>query len=124
MAKIRFDYADAEIRGNVQELFPKIDRAVKAVADFTATEGEAYMKTHAPWTDRTTNARNGLHTAASSPSRGKYEIVFSHTMHYGIYLELANSGRYEIIMPTVRHEGQLMMDRLTGLLPKLKDSRL
>jgi len=124
MAKIRFDYDDVKLRGNIDDLFPKLDRAIKATMDFTATEGEAYMKAHAPWTDRTTNARNGLHTVSSSPARGKYEILFAHTVHYGIYLELANSGRYQVIMPSVRHEGHVLMERFRGLLPKVAGSKL
>lgn len=123
MAKISFAYSDRELKANIGELNDRIDGALKAVSDYTAVEGTGYMKENAPWTDRTTNARNGLHAVADSPEKGKYEIVFAGTVYYQIYLELANSGRYAIIMPAVRHEGELLMQRLRGLLPRLKASR-
>lgn len=134
MAKITFQYTDKDLRLAVPAMSRKMDRALKATMDFHAAEGTKYMKEHAPWTDRTTNARNGLHAVTSSQNPGfvkrltgkkqQYEITFAHTVHYGIWLEIANSGRYQIIMPTVRHEGDLLMQRLRGLLPRLESSAL
>jgi hypothetical protein len=123
MAKMSFTYSDRELRANIDVLDERVDRALKGTALYHATEGTTYMKEHAPWTDRTTNARNGLHADTNFETKGRYEVIFAHTVHYGIYLELANSGRYEIIMPTVRHEGTLLMDRLRGLLPKLQGAQ-
>ena len=118
MARIQFQYDDRELRANLGSLDVRVNRAVKAVVGYTAVEGVRYMKDHAPWTDRTTNARNGLHTIPKSEG-GRHEITFSHTVPYGIWLEIANSGRYAIIMPSVHHEGDLLMHRLTGLFGRL-----
>ena len=112
---------DRELSGNIKELGVQTDRAVKATMDYHALEGTAYMKEHAPWTDRTGNARAGIHAKASNPAVGKYEIVFAHTVHYGLWLEIANSGRYQIIMPAVRREGELLMSRMEGLFSRLED---
>ncbi|AHN84033.1 hypothetical protein GJ25_gp022 [Mycobacterium phage Hawkeye] len=119
MARIEFNYNDIEIRSNIADLERKVDKAVDDTMSYHALEGTKYMKENAPWTDRTTAARNGLHAIPSQPRPGLHEIVFSHTVHYGIWLEIANSGRYQIIMPTVSHEGQLLMQRLRGLFGKL-----
>lgn len=120
MAKIEFKFKDIELRRGVEDMEAKVDRAMKATSNYHAVEGTAHMKEHAPWTDRTGAARAGLHAVASTPQPDRYEIVFAHTVHYGIWLEIANSGRYEIIMPTVHHEGKLMAQRLRGLLGRLR----
>jgi hypothetical protein len=121
MAKMSFTYDDRALKANISGLHDKVDDALHGVAEYHGLEGTAYMKEHAPWTDRTTNARNGLHTVVPEPVRGRHEIIFSHTVHYGIWLEIANSGRYQIIMPAVRHEGELLMRRLDGLFRKLDE---
>jgi hypothetical protein len=76
--------------------------AVKAVADHTCQEMQDYARTHAPWTDRTGNARRGLFSFAE---KGDDSVVLylSHTVDYGIYLEISFGGRYQIIVPTIEH---------------------
>lgn len=120
MAKISYTYDDRELQVNIKGLKGKVDKALSAITDYHAVEGTAYMKENAPWTDRTTNARNGLHTVVPPVEGNRHVIIFSHTVHYGIWLEIANSGRYQIIMPAVRHEGQLLMKRLRGLFARLE----
>lgn len=93
----------------------RLDLGVKAAVEYHATIAEAHMRTNAPWTDRTTNARNGLMaTAVHSPFR--HAIVLYHSVPYGIWLEIRNQGRYAIIMPTVHEQGQALMTTLRDLL--------
>lgn len=79
-----------------------------AVAHHQGGVGEARMKSGAPWTDRTSNARNGLSTKVevenasvlnlmagallSGPSFVRVRLFFFHTMEYGKWLETV-SGR-------------------------------
>lgn len=118
MAKIKYDYDDIRLRKNLAEFPEKVDRAIKATMDYTGIESTGKMKENAPWTDRTTAARNGLHTVNNFASP-RYELILSHTVPYGIWLEICNSGRYQIIMPTVRSQGTVLMQRLRGLFKKL-----
>ena len=118
MAKIQFDYDDIKLRKEFLDFPEKVDRAIKATMDYTGIESTGRMKQNAPWTDRTTAARNGLHTVNNFASP-RYELILSHTVPYGIWLEIANSGRYQIIMPTVRSQGHILMERLRGLFKKL-----
>lgn len=118
MGRLRFDMDLGQMTKEVKVAEKKLDRVIKGIVDYTAVEGTGYMKANAPWTDRTTAARNGLHTATEH-LRDRHEITFSHTVPYGIWLEIANSGKYQIIMPSVKHEGNLLMDRLRGTLGKL-----
>jgi hypothetical protein len=70
----------------------KIEEGLKQVA----TAGENEAKRSAPWTDRTTNARNSI--------RGQYDdytVYLSIGMFYGVFLELSNGGKYRIVWPTI-----------------------
>lgn len=112
---------------------PKADAAIDGVMQYEANEAQNDMRTHAPWTDRTSNARGGLFARAGSedsgPGRdaaGRFTsgkatkfIVLYHTMPYGIWLELKNEGRFAIIVPTIQSNGPKVMksiDRVLGAL--------
>lgn len=61
---------------------------------------EGYARQHAPWTDRTGHARQGLHGGVDI--RGDQQILYlSHGVEYGIWLELAHGGNYAVVRPTV-----------------------
>lgn len=64
-----------------------------------AGHAEAEMKQNAPWTDRTGNARNGLH-AGVEVGQDKFTFYLSHGVEYGVFLELAHGGNYAIVRPT------------------------
>lgn len=137
MAKIEFKHDLGEIKKNLKELPVKVDAIIDAVVDRRAIAGTAAMKTNAPWTDRTGAARSGLHTVVNGadvqtffgrmffrdPKGKRRSIIFSHTVHYGIWLEIANSGRYQVIMPTVREQGNILMSELEDLFADLQAGR-
>lgn len=64
-----------------------------------AGHAEGEMKMSAPWTDRTGNARNGLH-AGVMVGRDEFRLFLSHGVDYGVFLELAHGGNYAIVRPT------------------------
>lgn len=97
----------------------QIQKTITLTVDYAANFGQGKMKYDAPWTDRTGAARAGLFTDkshAGSLGAGVHRIVFGHGVDYGIWLEVANSGRYQIIMPTVKSVGQDLMKGLEGML--------
>lgn len=96
----------------------KLDRAIRGVCRYWDGRVEAAMKTGAPWTDRTSNARNGLAAFAGTTSRG-HAIYLTHSVHYGIYLETRNNERYAIILPTIRAYAPKVMKTLTKILDRL-----
>lgn len=62
---------------------------------------KAYAQANRPWDDQTGNARSGLFSV--SELAGEIVTLYlSHGMEYGVFLELCNSGRYAIIMPTLQ----------------------
>lgn len=88
------------------------------------------MKQHAPWTDRTTNARNGLFATAVKLGKGLYAIILAHSVTYGIYLELPHTheradgseytiGPFPIIVPTRDLYAPKVMRMLNKILDRL-----
>jgi len=70
-----------------------------ALLDNWAGQLEGYAKEHAPWTDRTGHARQGLH--AGVEEQGDELILYlSHGVEYGIWLETAHGANYAIVRPT------------------------
>lgn len=75
--------------------------AVEAVAVYFEPILEGYAKEEASWTDRTSNARQTLHSWHEVLARDVVELWLGHGMEYGKYLEQRWGGRYAIIWPTI-----------------------
>lgn len=108
--------------------------AVGQVATYFAPILEAHAKQNAPWTDRTSNARQSLRgyrdgEAPAAPAgenasdypdphdlaRDVVAIYLSHGMNYGVYLEGAMQGRYAIIWPTIQEHLPAIRKMLQGI---------
>ncbi|MBT9137203.1 MAG: hypothetical protein DDT34_02290 [Firmicutes bacterium] len=74
--------------------------AAVTLAKNWAGQLEGRAKKNAPWQDRSSNARNGLFGTVEVRGDVIY-IRVAHSMEYGIFLELANDGRFAILKPTV-----------------------
>ena len=108
----------------------KVKQAVVKVALFIGAKMESSAKANAPWTDRTANARQGLFYAVDgggaseasgsqrlagqesdtvSVAKDVVALYLSHSMNYGVFLELCNAGKYAIIMKTMEsHYNELL----------------
>ena len=87
----------------------------RRIAYEQAEEMEQYAKANAPWTDRTGDARERLHaTVEETGPIGT--IVLSHGVDYGIWLEVANQGRFSIIPETIDAFGPRVMRSLQNLI--------
>lgn len=123
MADSKFAAELAKLRDNAKAVAGDYEQQLNDKIIDAAVEGETYMKEHAPWRDDTGNrkdrspgaARAGLFTVPDIEGRTK-EILFSHSVDYGIWLETKNSGKYEIIMPSVKHIGEQLMASTEGSL--------
>lgn len=80
-----------------------IHQGIQAIAQRWAPEIENWMKQNAPWTDRTGNARQTLYTETSEVVNEMVELILSHGVYYGIFLELCNAGKYAIVGPALDH---------------------
>lgn len=108
---MRVKWDEGEIRRNLDRLDRKTADGIRNAFDFQAARSVGYMKSAAPWTDQTSAARAGLHTNTTH-IRSRSELILSHAVSYGIYLEVCNNGRYAIILPALRRA----MDELTSLI--------
>ena len=114
----------------------KIKAAVVGVALTIGQEMERYAKDNAPWTDRTANAMQTLFYAvlsedmavvsgsqkltdqesvAISAAKDIVALYLSHSMTYGVFLEVCNAGKYKIIMPTMEAFYDKLVQRLRAL---------
>lgn len=89
--------------------------AVYAVARKYAGEFERYAKENRPWQDRTGQARRGLKGAAGQDELETW-IRLAHTVPYGVWLEMARSGKYSILLPTIEENAEAFLDALVSAL--------
>lgn len=117
---MNFRYDAGQLTADITEFELRVNGAISAAVDYHATRGEAVMKLDAPWTDRTSAARNGLHTSTFHELR-IWTIVFAHAVEYGIWLETRSDfdGRYAIIMPSVIAAGRELMRTLENLFGRV-----
>jgi hypothetical protein len=111
---IRWIRPPSELARAVEQYGDRALVAVAAVADRIAKEMQNDARGSAPWMDRSSNARGGLFATVETDFAAQMVTIFlSHgaDIDYGVYLELANGGRYQVIMPTIeRHLPELMAD--------------
>lgn len=115
---VRIELPLGELIRNIQGIEPFVRRAAVATLDRYAGVIESAARTNAPWTDRTSNARNGLFTHVSQSGEMVYSLDLAHRVPYGIWLEVRWSGRYAIIMPTLQEYGPRVMATFDGLLDR------
>jgi len=97
-----------EVNRRAEEVINRRTAGLVALCDsFGKGTLEAYAKSNAPWTDRTTLARKGLHGGAFLDAKTVVTYI-AHTMSYGVHLEKGKAGRYAILKPTMdKHKGEL-----------------
>lgn len=113
MAKNSFRFVSDTLTPGIAVIDAAADRFITATMGYHAPRAEAYAKREAPWTDQTSNARNGLF-AVTEFNRPNYRIIVAHAVPYGIWLEVRFSGRYSVLEPTVRAEGQEVMKTIAA----------
>lgn len=82
--------ASTEVYKQAEELMLKV-----------AENSLEYARANAPWEDRTGDARAGLNVSVDSDGDSIIMQLF-HTVDYGLWLEVIQSGRFAIIMPTLQ----------------------
>ena len=118
---------------NLRNLAVELPMALDAIMEYQAPLVQSHARTNAPWTDRTSTARNGLmaqpFTEASGPGRdtsgrftkgsANHGIVLFHSVPYGIWLETRFSGKYAIILPTIEVKGPDVMRMVNKLMGRI-----
>lgn len=108
-------WVDKTLFRRAKALPPAVLAMVDKVLDYEANAAQNFMRDNAPWTDQTANARQGLFAKSGSDASKRF-IVLYHTMPYGIWLEVKQSGKYKIIMPATEEAGRQVMSSLKKIL--------
>jgi hypothetical protein len=106
---------------NLKNFDQRARKAIDATMTYQAAKSETWMRSNAKWTDRTTNARNGLFALVIDDiGTDVWLLVLSHTVSYGIWLEVANSGKYAIVRPAFLRANRELMNRLSKLFERME----
>ena len=90
-----------EVKRNMGQYLARKVAALQALGDHYAAKMEGEAKQNKPWKDITGHATQGLFGEAKAENT-LLKVRVAHTMEYGIYLELCNSGKFSILQPTVQ----------------------
>lgn len=92
-----------------------LDNAIFRLAQFYAPQIEAWMKSNAPWTDRTSAARQSLWAVADRDGR-TVVIEMGYGVTYGKWLEYRWGGKWAIVAPTLDHWSPIIENAVQRLL--------
>jgi hypothetical protein len=90
--------------------------AVRTIMTAYIPEAENWMKSTAPWQDRTGNLRASLYAVVEDQPYTIVELVFDYGLDYGVYLEFKNQGRFAIIAPALDYHYPRIMADIQRLL--------
>lgn len=88
---------------NIRSMNDNLHENIRAAAQSLANDMVAYAQENAPWTDQTGDARAGLQAQVVWEDAEHFTIFLGHgdTIHYGVWLEVKDGGKYAIIVPTI-----------------------
>lgn len=110
MPSNRIVFTEDTLSPNLKSFLPRMEAALATYLQFQEGPIQDAMRSGAPWTDRTGNARGGLFATADATGIDLY-----HTVSYGIWLEVAHDGQYAIIIPSLPVQGARVMAGLSQL---------
>lgn len=106
---------------NLKNFDQRARKAIKKTLDYQAARTETWMRTNASWTDRTTNARNGLFAVViGEATDDTWLLVMSHSVSYGIWLEVTGSGKYAIVRPAFLRANKQTMQLLSRVFERME----
>ena len=91
----------AQVIANIYKWAAEKKIGCEAVCRVNAANMENYGKVNKRWQDITGNARAGLHGGYFWENTEVLKTFIAHSADYGVYLELANDGKYAILQPTI-----------------------
>ena len=119
MAQITHCILDtSQLLKRIGDMDKRFDKAMMMYANTQSVKLQSYMKTNRPWIDRTGEAKRRLSANAEQISEG-VQIVLSHGVSYGVWLELAHEKRYAVIAPTIRIKSGEVMKGCQSLIDKI-----
>jgi hypothetical protein len=103
------------LANNINNHGNTLNNTRKKTMDKLAKDIQAYMQEHAPWRDRTGDARRGLKAIVEHDDNNATSTVWAgHSVDYGVLLETRDSGALAIVGPTLTIFAPQVMGRLMG----------
>ena len=118
MARVTVDFNSKDLKRNLTTFGDKVNRSVAATMDYNAAYATSWLKSNAPWSDDTGAARSGLVALPFNVGKA-HELIMAYSVTYGIWLEVANSGRYAVITPAMRVVGEKIMQDMQMLIDSM-----
>ena len=114
---------EAQLSKNFSQFGNQIKNIVHDLVDVKFNEMVTFAKANAVWIDRTGNARNSI-TSEDISSGDVVKFYLTIGVDYGIWLELANDGKYRILQPTMTIYEPQIMKLLETVGVKLTEGRM
>ena len=89
--------------------------ALRQAGTLEAKRLAIHAQAERPWTDRSGNARRGIHGRAHQ-GKGKMEIRLSSSVNYMVYLEFARKKKWAILWPTIRKYGSTAIENIARFM--------
>ena len=105
-----------EVAANLNKWLFLKHAGVEAVAKVSAKTMQNYARREKRWVDRTGNARAGLTGGSFWQTPETMLIFLAHTMEYGVWLELCNSGVYSILEESVNVHRQEIFNNIKRIM--------
>lgn len=112
---VKIEWETQDLENKLKRITDDLDEKISAIFKANEAWAMAWMKMNAPWTDNTGRARAGL-TAVSASAGKTHEMLLSYSVNYSIWLEIANSGRFQILGPAMRYISQKILMDLKDVL--------
>lgn len=106
---VKLEYDDDDLADRLSGFDRRFNNLVSAIFEYESTYATSWMKTNAPWSDRTGAARASL-IATANNSGSRHELLLAHGVSYGIWLEIAHNRRYQILASAQRHMAQKIVN--------------
>lgn len=90
----------AQVIANMYKWANMQKAGLDGMAKVAAANMQNWARENRPWNDDTGNARAGLNGGSFWANPYILLIYIAHSMEYGVYLELANDSKNEILRPT------------------------
>lgn len=118
LLNVKATWETERVEKNIEDLTDNIDAKINEVFKLNEPWAVAWMKLNAPWTDITGRARGGL-SATTSQMGNIHEMLLYYTgVNYGIWLEIANSGRFQILGPAMRYVSAKILKDIESVIEK------
>lgn len=87
-----------EVMDKLKQLDDRTRTAVRVIGDTVGQEMKSHAQTNGAWTDRTSDARQGLSYNVDMKEQS-LDIAVYHTVDYGLWLEKKESfaGKYKVL---------------------------